>query len=275
MTLICAYPMYQMPELEYFIAAWWQGVRKHLIEQELSIKEAHKLPELLTQPKDYYAHWRDDNLLLSQTCGYPLTHDLQGQVQYVATQSYLTPYSHGPTYKSVILVRNTCSALHLKDMFHTRVAVNSDDSQSGYHALRGLIAPLAQGDAFFSEVIKSSSHRKSIALVAQGRADICAVDCVTYSLLQAHAPSEVANLRILTTTQSAPCLPYITSLSTSPEMLAKLQLGLIKADLDPSLDAIRKALLMGPVSIFDGVKPYQQIVDQAHKAADLGYEKLI
>ena len=275
MSLICAYPMYQMPELDQFIAAWWQGVRRHLIEQGLSVEIVSKLPELLSQPNDNYAHWRDDNLLLSQTCGYPLTHGLQGQVQYVATQSYHTPFSHGPMYNSVVLVRDKGSTQYIKEMFNTRVAVNSDDSQSGYHALRGLIAPLAQGEAFFSEVIESSSHRKSIALVAQGQADICAVDCVTYSLLQAHAPLEIAKLRIITTTQSAPCLPYITSLSTSPEVLVKLQSGLIAAGLDPALLAIRKQLLMGPVSILGGVKPYQEIVDQANKAANLGYEQLI
>lgn len=275
MALICAYPMYQMPELDQFIAAWWQGVRRHLIEQGLSVEIVSKLPELLSQPNDNYAHWRDDNLLLSQTCGYPLTHGLQGQVQYVATQSYHTPFSHGPMYNSVVLVRDKGSTQYIKEMFNTRVAVNSDDSQSGYHALRGLIAPLAQGEAFFSEVIESSSHRKSIALVAQGQADICAVDCVTYSLLQAHAPLEIAKLRIITTTQSAPCLPYITSLSTSPEVLVKLQSGLIAAGLDPALLAIRKQLLMGPVSILGGVKPYQEIVDQANKAANLGYEQLI
>ena len=275
MALICAYPMYQMPELEHCIAAWWQGVRGHLIEQDLSAEIVSKLPKLLSQPNDYYAHWRDDNLLLSQTCGYPLTHSLQGQVHYVATQSYHTPFSHGPMYNSVVLVRDQSGAKHIKELFQARVAVNSDDSQSGYHALRGLIAPLAQGEAFFSDVIESSSHRKSIALVVQGQADICAVDCVTYSLLQAHAPLEIAKLRILTTTQSAPCLPYITSLSTSPEVLVKLQSGLIAAGLDPALLSIREQLLMGPVSILGGVKPYQEIVGQANKAADLGYEQLI
>jgi ABC-type phosphate/phosphonate transport system substrate-binding protein len=275
MALICAYPMYQMPELERCIDAWWQGVYRHLIKQDSNLNLVITLPKRLTQPKNYYAHWRDDQLLLSQTCGFPLTHDLLGQVQYVATQSYQTPFNHGPTYTSVVLVRNTDTVLHIKDLFQTRIAVNSDDSQSGYHALRGLIAPLAQGKAFFSEVVRSLSHRKSMALVVEGRADACAVDCVTYSLLQAHAPLEIANLRILATTPSAPCLPYITSLLTPPEVLAKLQLGLISAALDPTLQSVRNQLLMGPVSILTGPKPYQEIVRQASKADALGYKALI
>jgi ABC-type phosphate/phosphonate transport system substrate-binding protein len=272
MALICAYPMYQLPEVEHFVDSWWQGLRRHLVEQGLS---EEIIPKQLINPTDYYAHWRDHRLLLSQTCGYPLTHDLQGQVQYVATHSYHTPFSQGPSYCSLVLVRDTDSAQHLQAMFNTRVAVNSQDSQSGYHSLRGLIAPMAQGEGFFSKVIESSSHRKSMALVAQGEADVCAIDCVTYSLLQVHAPSSLAKLRILTTTQSAPSLPYITSVSTSPEVRVKLQLGLIAASLDPTLQTIRKALMMGPVSILDGPKAYQKILDHANKATALGYRELI
>ena len=80
-----------------------------------------------------------------QTCGYPFTNDLLGQVRYVATQTYHTPYNHGPNYASLVLVRSTDTAQHIQDMYQTRVAVNSEDSQSGYHALRSLIAPIAQG----------------------------------------------------------------------------------------------------------------------------------
>jgi hypothetical protein len=70
-------------------------------------------------------------------------------------------------------------------------------------------------------------------------------------------------------------LPYITSLSTPPEVLATLQLGLISAALDPTLQSVRNRLLMGPVSILTGPKPYQEIVRQASKADALGYKALI
>jgi ABC-type phosphate/phosphonate transport system substrate-binding protein len=280
MALICAYPMYQMPEVEPFAVSWWQGLRRHFVEHGISETQLPNHLYQLSQFENYDAHWRDDNLLLSQTCGYPFTNDLLGQVRYVATQTYHTPYNHGPNYASLVLVRSTDTAQHIQDMYQTRVAVNSDDSQSGYHALRSLIAPIAQGlatqnAAFFSEVITSSSHRNSIALVAQGQADLCAIDCVTFSLIQAHAPAELTYLRILAHTQSTPCLPYITSLSSSPEMLKKLQLGLMSAALDPTLEETRRALLMGPVCVLKGLHAYQTIPDQAAKADALGYPKLI
>ena len=272
MALICAYPMYQMPELEPAVSAWWQGLRQHLVNQGLNDGD---LPKLLIKPEDYYAHWRNPTLLLSQTCGFPLTHELHNQVQYVATQSYQTAYTKGPTYCSLVLVHKTNSANHISQLKHTRLAVNSDDSQSGYHALRRFIAPLAGNERFFSEVVHSGSHRQSMALVASREADVCAVDCVTYGLLQTHAPATVANLRVLTATQSAPGLPYVTSLATSPATLIKLRGSLAAAALDPALKSIRQQLLMGPVEVIEGLSPYQGIINQAEQANALGYRQLV
>ncbi len=272
MALICAYPMYQMPELEPAVSAWWQGLRQHLVNQGLNDGD---LPKLLFKPEDYYAHWRNPTLLLSQTCGFPLTHELHNQVQYVATQSYQTAYTKGPTYCSLVLVHKTNSANHISQLKHTRLAVNSDDSQSGYHALRRFIAPLAGNERFFSEVVHSGSHRQSMALVASREADVCAVDCVTYGLLQTHAPATVANLRVLTATQSAPGLPYVTSLATSPATLIKLRGSLAAAALDPALKSIRQQLLMGPVEVIEGLSPYQEIINQAEQANALGYRQLV
>jgi ABC-type phosphate/phosphonate transport system substrate-binding protein len=264
--------MYQMPELEPAVSAWWQGLRQHLVNQGLNDGD---LPKLLIKPEDYYAHWRNPTLLLSQTCGFPLTHELHNQVQYVATQSYQTAYTKGPTYCSLVLVHKTNSANHISQLKHTRLAVNSDDSQSGYHALRRFIAPLAGNERFFSEVVHSGSHRQSMALVASREADVCAVDCVTYGLLQTHAPATVANLRVLTATQSAPGLPYVTSLATSPATLIKLRGSLAAAALDPALKSIRQQLLMGPVEVIEGLSPYQEIINQAEQANALGYRQLV
>ena len=272
MALICAYPMYQMPELEPAVSAWWQGLRQHLVNQGLNDGD---LPKLLIKPEDYYAHWRNPTLLLSQTCGFPLTHELHNQVQYVATQSYQTAYTKGPTYCSLVLVHKTNSANNISQLKNTRLAVNSDDSQSGYHALRRFIAPLAGNERFFSEVVHSGSHRQSMALVASREADVCAVDCVTYGLLQTHAPATVANLRVLTATQSAPGLPYVTSLATSPATLIKLRGSLAAAALDPALKSIRQQLLMGPVEVIEGLSPYQEIINQAEQANALGYRQLV
>ena len=78
-------------------AAFWAGLRRHMAAAGLS-----DLPDDPIVPDDLRAHWRDPDLLLSQTCGYPFASDLAGQVQLVATPCYDAPGCHGPTYTSFV-----------------------------------------------------------------------------------------------------------------------------------------------------------------------------
>ncbi|NIR61538.1 MAG: hypothetical protein GWO02_19625, partial [Gammaproteobacteria bacterium] len=48
--------------------------------------------------------WRSTELLLSQTCGYPLTHALAGVVELVATPAYAAQGCRGPEYASLLIV---------------------------------------------------------------------------------------------------------------------------------------------------------------------------
>ena len=46
----------------------------------------------------------------------------------------------------------------------------------------------ASGGRFFSRVVTSGSHPASVAAVARGEADVAAIDCVTYALLDRYLP---------------------------------------------------------------------------------------
>ncbi len=61
---------------------------------------------------------------------------------------------------------------------------NAEHSQSGYNVLRKMVAPLSREGRFFSAVMFSGSHRQSLRELQQENADIAAIDCVTYALLQ-------------------------------------------------------------------------------------------
>ena len=66
-----------------------------------------------------------------------------------------------------------------------------------------------RGD-FFSEVVFSGSHRQSLRELQQENADIAAIDCVTYALLQRHQPQALAGLVAIGWSPAAPGLPLIT-----------------------------------------------------------------
>lgn len=174
MSLV-SYPMYAAAPGA--VDGFWQGLRGHLLEAGFGDVEAG-----LSQPDDLMAHWMAPDLLLSQTCGYPLTHALAGRVQLVGTPCYDAPGCAGPLYSSVFVVRAGDPARQLADLRGRRVAFNSRDSQSGANCLREAVSPLAEDGRFFSRAIESGAHRRSLRLVQDEDADIAAVDCVTYAL---------------------------------------------------------------------------------------------
>ena len=146
-------------------------------------------------------------MLLSQTCGYPLTHELAGVVELVATPAYSASGCSGANYCSLIVVSEDNPAAGLQDLHGAVCAYSRRDSHSGYNALRAAVAPHADGSSFFSRVVESGAHPVSIELIATGEADVCAVDCVTHALIAKYRPDALAGTRVMGATEHAPGLP--------------------------------------------------------------------
>jgi ABC-type phosphate/phosphonate transport system substrate-binding protein len=80
--------------------------------------------------------------------------------------------------------------------------------------------------------LQTGGHRLSAAAVAEGRADIAALDAVTFALLQANDPV-VGRLKVLGMTDPTPGLPYITAAGRDPQPVFDAVSEAIAA-LDPS-----------------------------------------
>ncbi len=221
-------------------AAFWAGLRGHMRRQGLAA-----VPDTLTVPDRLRDHWLEPDLLLSQTCGCPLTTAIKGQVQLVGTPCYAAEGCDGPTYRSLVVVRDDDPARDVADLRGYRAAYNERRSQSGYNALRALVAPLARDGRFFGARVESGAHRHSLHLVRTGVADTAAIDCVTFALLRRYEPERVAGLRVLAQTAGGiPGLPLITALATSPDDVARLRAAFAAACADPALAYSRDALLL-------------------------------
>jgi hypothetical protein len=175
--------MYDLPELAEATNAWWRGLARHFAAQGF-----RDLPDKLNRQGDPVERLKAPGLLFAQTCGFPLTHRLKDHVQLLATPRYAVPGCAGATYVSWVVVRMDDPAKTPADLRGSRVAYNDDGSQSGYNTLRALIAPIAQGRKFFGEAIESGAHRNSLAMVKAGKADVAALDCVTFALIARNAP---------------------------------------------------------------------------------------
>ncbi|MEQ8604203.1 MAG: PhnD/SsuA/transferrin family substrate-binding protein [Marivibrio sp.] len=266
--------MYAPEELRPTVEAWWAGLRGHLAAAGAAA------PETLEWPRDAHEHWTAPDLVLSQTCGYPLTHALAGALIYVATPRYRAPGCAGADYCSLIVARAVDAGASLLDFEGRRLAVNGLDSQSGRHALRAAAADAlrAAGRAaptapFFSGVALTGGHRESLATVRAGGADLCAVDAVTAALIRDVAPAEWSGLVEIARTPFAPGLPLVTAAGTSPEGVAALRRGLAAAVADPALAATRRRLRIDALEVLPP-DAYARVTEMERDAAHTLPERL-
>jgi ABC-type phosphate/phosphonate transport system substrate-binding protein len=262
--------MYDLPEVRAATDDWWQGLACAFAKEGLE-----DVPQELTRGDAEDATWQDPALLFSQTCGYPLVNILAGHVQVLATPCYSCVGCDGrPLYRSFIVVRENDSVRYLSDLLGRKAAFNNRHSHSGYNALRHVLAPLARGIAFLEEVIESGTHRASLAFVKEGRADFCAVDCVTFAILERFAPAEVEGLRVLAKSQHAPALPFITAAGRESDQVARLRSGLFNALADPSLSATRETLFLAGADLLPS-NAYAAITEMERQALAIGYAELL
>lgn len=253
--------MYWLPELAWATDAWWEGLARHWRAAGL-----RDVPAKSHEPDELYDLWLAPDLFFAQTCGYPLTHDLKDKVTLVATPCYSAPGCVGPNYCSYVIVRAESGITDLAQLAGKVAAINSYDSQSGWNVLRHSLAPALQGKGAFPSIIETGGHRKSVAAVRDGRADVATIDCVTYARLGAVVPQEIAGLKVLAETASAPSLPYVTRKDISADDLQRLRDGLQAALRDPTLAEARAALLIRDIVVLP-LAAYDRILEIEDAAA--------
>jgi len=266
---IASLPMYDLPEARQATDELWRGLARHFARAGIEDVPA----ELLRRPS-LPEHWLSPDLLFSQTCGYPFRNAIKGRVRLLATPCYEAAGCEGPSYRSLVLVRANAREQSLAELKGATVAFNSTDSQSGYNALRFLVAPLAKDGRFFGKTVETGGHGLSLAAVAAGDADVAAVDCVSYALFQRYRRPELEEVRVLCSTPSAPGLPYVTAGDSDPERLSKLREALRAAIADPALAAAREALLLGDVMLLPD-SAYERMDEMEAAAAARGYPALV
>ena len=248
--MIAALQMYDWPEVREATDLWWKCVAGHL---------GIDLP--LSRPDDFTAPWFRDDLLFGQTCGYPFTHALKGQVRLVGTPHYAADGCDGPNYCSIVFAREAGPL----ETFRGRVAaVNTPDSMSGMLAVKLVFAPLAEGGRFFTRAVETGGHLASLAAVQRGQADVCAIDCVCVAMARRYRPAALEGLVEIARSPEVPGLPWITRAGD----VAALRTALRKAFADPALAEVRDALLLGgfselPVTAYDRITGLEAAIERS------------
>ena len=197
-----SFPMYARPELTDAHNIYWSLIRKHLSAKGIAGSEN------IHEPEELYAAWKDPSLLLSQTCGMPYRNTLHGKVQIIGTPDFQLDGAPAGYYRSAIIVRREDGNKTLKEFKDSVFAYNSDDSQSGYGSAYLICKP--EG-FWFQNRVATGGHRESTIAIAEGCADIAAIDGMTWRLIKRY-DSHTDKLAVLDWTNPTPGLPYITSM---------------------------------------------------------------
>ena len=197
--MIAALPMYDRPELRAETDALWAAIRDALHGRGVDA------PETLTRDRDPWEIWQSPDLILAQTCGLPYRARLHGRVTLVATPEYALPGCPPGHYCSVILARG----VDVPD--RPRVAINDPLSQSGWAALQDWAATAGLP---LGPVTITGSHAASARAMAEGRADLAAIDAQTWRQLVRFDGADPA-LEIARTPPT-PGLPLITAAGRDP-----------------------------------------------------------
>ena len=258
--MIAALPMYDFPWVRAATDRLWAAVRGGLRAQGIAA------PEGLTRDGKLPDIWRDDGLLLGQTCGYPYWTTLRRSSEVLAAPIYGFAGCQGPNHRSFVIARRDDPRTRLQEFRGDRAALNGFDSNSGMNLFRSVVAPLAGGKPFFAAVVETGGHALSLAAVVEERADVAAIDCVTYALLARGDARLVAATKIIGETPASPALPFIASRALAPETRAAVRRALRDLPPIPELGLVGVAFLPETA--------YARVAEIEAGAQALGYPRL-
>ncbi len=216
----------------------------------------------------------EPGLWFGHTCGYPLMTRLKDHLVPFCVPLFDVPGVDGKLYCSHIIVAAGSDIESIDDGRGRVAAMNNPDSNSGMNVLRHAVAGIADSGHFFERVVTTGGHLCSLQAVAAGTADIAAIDCVSYQLIEDNEPQLCKGLRILDDSVKTCGLPLVMSHALASdtnfaELTERLNQALVSCDA-----GVRGTLhLTGfePVNIDE----YQGILEVEQYAVARGYPDLV
>jgi len=264
---IAALPMYDFPDIAKANDEFWAAMAGRLRAAGV------EAPAHLTRGGDIEAQWRNPDLLFGQTCGYPYVKGLRDDVVLIATPEYACPGCEGPDHRSFIVSRSRDLRRDLAAFRGAVAAINSPLSNTGMNLFRAAIAPVAGDAAFFASVIVTGSHHASLEAIAAGKADLAAIDCVSFELIARAKPDLAARVAIVAKSQLSPGLPFIASARLPASTIAAVRAALFAALSDPGLAGARAALGLEGACVLTRAD-YERVIDIEREAEAAGYARL-
>lgn len=145
-----------------------------------------------------------------------------------------------PIYTSHLIVPKGSPAQSMADLEGKTHAINETTSWSGNHLMRSYMFNHGLAASFFSEIIVSGGHSKSMRAVAEGKADSAAIDHGVFDYVSDTFPEVMEQIRVIGQVGPSPSPPFVIHRSVPKDLQ----------------DAIRQAMLELGQS-----KSFQQLVE--------------
>ncbi|MEP0520086.1 MAG: PhnD/SsuA/transferrin family substrate-binding protein [Hyphomicrobiales bacterium] len=209
---VASLPMYDWPEISHDYDALWAALSSYLCDHGIAA------PDHLSRSSTDGNFWLHPNLLVGQTCGFPLWSRLRGQVSVLGTPHYAVEGCSGFGYSSAVLARADTQWTDLSQFRKVLIAVNEVGSLSGHLAMRAVLGGLPKGYLKITGVQRSGAHKRSMQMVADGMADLCAIDAVCWQMAQDFLPHTAKKLKVVGWSPQMPGLPWITAQRSEKEL---------------------------------------------------------
>ena len=252
-------------------AAWrrlleWVAARSGGALKVLELADPYPLEEL----------WARDDLGCVFMCGYPWVLRTDRPRLLAAPVPSPPRYANRPVYVTDFIVRADSAYARLEDTFGGTIAYSTEHSHSGYNAPRYhlLAYRTPERQTLYGSVLGPLVRQRPVLdAVAEGRADVAAIDGWALDLLRRHAPEVAARVRVIESTIPAPSAPLVASPGTSEATCRALTDALVEActvpELRPTLDAL---LLSRFVRAVPG--DFDVFLERQRAAEAAGYAKL-
>ena len=215
----------------------------------------------------------DPSLWFGQTCGYPLITSLRDTLTPISVPIFDVDGCDHTSYSSLLIVSEDSEIKTLEDCQGLRAVINTSDSNSGMNVLRHAVAAFYQQGTFFAELQISGSHLQSLTEVANQRADIAAIDCVSYRFIEDAWPDLTARVRSIGFSAKTCGLPFVMPKSSAGNNNFEGITGSLNHALSMLDDNYRNDLHLKGFEQVD-IGEYQGILDLEISAQEAGYPVL-
>lgn len=226
--MIASLGMYPFAHLRDAYDLLWQAVHSRLPGS----------PAVLSHELGLHSVWHHPDLLVGQTCGWPLVTQLP-DVVVAGAFDVRAPFASAGRYRSVLIAHKPLGLQHFRS-----AAVNGFDSLSGWvslcHALGG--APV--------EILETGAHVESLRAVAEGRAEFASIDALSFEFVAETMPALAGHVHIVGHGPSVPCLPLVMA-SAHADRVEEVRSAFAAAVADPALRRVCEVLRIRGFVPFD------------------------